>query len=651
MGRLRCKHKEFPNFSNLTVKEINEEKLLLIKKIEQDLNVLKSEEIENPFSCFEFLDTIFFNISTILNPLYLMSSTHPKEEIRTVSDEIVSELSKLEHNILLDEEIYIVLKNAAIKINTKLNNVEEKLKSDLLQSYERNGFHLAKKERQQLKKLQHELSDLGIEFHKNIAEAEDFILLHKEECSGLPSDFLKSRELDGMYKITLDYPDYVPFMKYSDNEEKRKELFIKSQNKAKDKNIDVLKRILEKRQELAALLSYKSYAEYILEERMAKNANNVWKFSEDLAEKVKKKAENDLKELLDHFSLNDIQIWSKSYYITSFLKEKYQVDAESIKPYFSLENCLSGIFQICKELFEIQIQENKIIKTWHNDVKTFDVLNNQNKQIARFHLDLHPRKNKYGHAACFGILSGKQIDNEYRLPVAALVCNFPNASEETPSLLYHSDVVTLFHEFGHLLHQILTTAPYSINSGTSVVRDFVETPSQLFENWAWNYDAISRFAKHFETGKPLAKSTFDRMLKAKNVGSGIDTEQQLFYGAIDMTFHDKYSELKNKSLTELVKELQNKMTRFKFVDNTNFVASFGHLDGYAAGYYGYLWSRVYSEDFFSLFEKDGLFNKNLGMKLKDKILSKGGSIDENKLVQDFLDREVDETAFLKSIGL
>jgi thimet oligopeptidase len=650
MSNIRCKNNAFPDFGKLSVNEISAEKVKLISEIDKDISYLKSGKISDGFSSFEYLDTIFFKISSLLNPLYLMGSTHPNQEIRKISDDIVSELSKLEHNILLDEEIYIVLKNSVKKIRRVLTKEEEKLKNDLLRSYERNGFHLQREQRELLKKLQYELSDLSIEFNNNIAEAEDFILLEENENQGLPADFLASRKFENKYKITLDYPDYVPFMKYSGNEEKRKELYIKNLNKAKEKNVAVLDKILKKRQDLADLLSFSSYADYILEERMAKSSENVWAFTEELKKKVRKKADNDFNELLDYFSLKKIQAWSKSYYITKFLKEKYKIDPEEIKSYFSLENSLAGIFQICETLFDITINQNSKISCWHEDVGTYDVFE-EKKLIARFYLDLHPRKDKYGHAACFGILSGKELENGYRLPAAALVCNFPKASKDTPSLLYHDDLITLFHEFGHLLHQILTQARYSISSGTSVVRDFVETPSQMFENWAWNYESLSSFAKHYQTGEILPKVIYDRMIKAKNVGSGIDTEQQLFYAAIDMTLHDKYKEMKNRSISDCIKDLQNNLTRFKFVDDTHFEASFGHLDGYAAGYYGYLWSKVYAEDFFSLFEEKGIFNKELGKKLQNQILSMGGSIDENELVENYLGRKANETAFLKSIGL
>jgi thimet oligopeptidase len=249
------------------------------------------------------------------------------------------------------------------------------------------------------------------------------------------------------------------------------------------------------------------------------------------------------------------------------------------------------------------------------------------------------------------MIKGKKTEDGYQMPVASLVCNFPSATETQPSLLLHSEVLTVFHEFGHVLHNGLTQAELASFSGTSVARDFVEAPSQIFENWVWNYDALKLFAKHYKTGEILPEELYQKMKAAKYAGSGLATLQQIFYGLIDMTLHDQYDPEGNISTTEIVKQLQNEVTLYPYLEGTNMQASFGHLMGYAAGYYGYLWSNVYAQDMFSVFEQNGIMDKNTGMRYRDIILAKGAAEEEIELVKNFLEREPNQKAFLKSLGL
>jgi thimet oligopeptidase len=251
----------------------------------------------------------------------------------------------------------------------------------------------------------------------------------------------------------------------------------------------------------------------------------------------------------------------------------------------------------------------------------------------------------------FGMIPGKKVKNDYQIPTASLVCNFPKATDELPALLPHSDVETFFHEFGHLMHDLLTRAELASQAGTNVARDFVEMPSQIFENWAWDYESLKLFAKHYKTGDVLPKELHQKMLAAKNVGSGLHVLQQIFYGTLDMTYHDKYDPNGNVSTTELVEKLQNEITLYKFQEDTHFEAGFGHLNGYAAGYYSYLWALVFAEDMFSVFEENGILNQEMGLKLRKIVLERGSTIDEMEIVKEFLGREPNDQAFLKSIGL
>jgi thimet oligopeptidase len=353
---------------------------------------------------------------------------------------------------------------------------------------------------------------------------------------------------------------------------------------------------------------------------------------------------------LNDDSITEIHSWQKSFYKNWVERENYSVDQSIVKTYFPLESVLAGLFQITQNLFGVEYVHVDNASVWHPDVKMYEVHDN-GKRIGIFYLDLHPRPNKYTHAACFGIISGKAWPQGYQIPVASLVCNFPEPTESKPALMSHDQVETFFHEFGHVLHNMLTTTELSGFSGTSVARDFVEAPSQIFENWVWNYESLKLFAKHYKTGEVLPRELYNNMLRAKNVNSGNNTLQQIFYGLIDMTLHDGFDPEGDLTTTDVVKKLQKEVTLYKFINGTNFQAAFGHLTGYAAGYYGYLWSQIYAQDMFSVFEKNGIMDPATGKRYRDIILAKGGSVDALELVKEFLQREPNQDAFLRSLGL
>jgi thimet oligopeptidase len=619
--------------------------------VNQDPNTLTFNSVINA------LDELSHSMSLFLYPTYLMSSVHPEISIREAADAAVVELGKFGNELQLDEDMYNIVKAYSKTADAMaLRGVKLKYVQETVRDYERNGFALPKEKRNELKTLQDKLADVTVKFHTNIAEAEAFIYISKDESSGLPEAYLKARiQEDGHYKIGLDYPSYVPFMKYAESDKRRKELYTLYLNRAKESNLPILKEILLLRKHVAELLGYKTYAAYGVENRMAKSPKNIWDFEYNLADQVKEKATLDYNALLAikqtlEADAKHINNWEKAFLNNKLLQNKYQLNQEELQNYFELNQTINGMFTIVQDLFAVTFKEVKNADVWHDDVRLYEVIDH-GQVVGRFYTDLFPRENKYGHAACFGLVSGRQTHKGYVIPTAGLVCNFTKPSSDQPSLLTHNEVETLFHEFGHVLHSVLTTSEFHAYSGTSVVRDFVETPSQLMENWCWNFKALSRFAKHYKTGETLPKDLFEKLLSTKQVGSGIDTQQQLFYGILDMTLYDGYDPNGNESTTDIVERLQNKFTLFNYVKGTHFEASFGHLDGYAAGYYGYLWSKVYAQDIFSEFEKTDIFNKELGQRLKEEIYQKGGSADELGMVRAFLKREPSSQAFIKMLGL
>ncbi len=317
-----------------------------------------------------------------------------------------------------------------------------------------------------------------------------------------------------------------------------------------------------------------------------------------------------------------------------------------------MDNVIDGFFVISQILFGIKYREIEEPSVWHEEVRMFEMLEKSTgDKIGVFYLDLYPRENKYQHAAEFTIISGKKIGDQYQLPVACLVCNFPRSTASKPSLLPHDDVETFFHEFGHLLHDLLSTAELSSQAGTSVAMDFVEAPSQMLENWVWNKQSLSMFARHYKTGEIIPDSLLNRMISARNLQSGNDLLQQIFYGMLDMTLHDNFEPSASQSITDVVIELQNTITHFPHIDGTYQEASFDHLMGYAASYYGYLWSEVYASDMFSIFDKNGVLNSDIGYRFRKSIFEKGGEENPMNLVEEFLGREPSNAAFLKRQGI
>ena len=374
----------------------------------------------------------------------------------------------------------------------------------------------------------------------------------------------------------------------------------------------MLLRLLVQRKKKAELLGFPTFAAYQTADRMSKTPEAVWSFENGTISPGKGKNRKDLQELveekrkhLNQSMASTIEPWETSFYGNLLLVNKYSVNSEEVKEYFELNNVTDGMFKITQQLFGVKYLEDKNASVWHPDVKAFDVQQNGNT-IGRFYLDLFPRPNKYTHAACFPVRKGKQEGKARQNPIAALLCSFNAPTPGKPALLSHSQANTYFHEFGHVLHNMLTTAELASQSGTAVKRDFVEAPSQIFENWVWNYESLKLFARHYKTGEVLPKALFDKMLAAKNVGSGLDASRQPSLGILDMTLHDRYDPNGPKTTSEIAKEVYNQVLPFRFVEGIAFHAAFGHLLGYAAGYYSYMWSRVFAEDMFSVFEQNGI---------------------------------------------
>jgi len=606
------------------------------------------------------IDDLYNIVSKVWNLAELLSSTHPSDDIRDESDENDIKIQEYMVNLSVNKNLYrAILSYSNSKEAQTLNKSRKRFLHSELRDFRRSGIELNAKKQHKLKNIQISLTELGIDFLNNITSNNDIMYINDNMTEGLPESYKNERlQPDGRYAIDLTNPSFEPFMKYAVSDSLRKLLRFKYLNIAVPDNIDILNEIIHLSKEMSEILGYSSFAAYIIEEAMANTPAEVWEFENNLRKSIENKASMDLQEMIyiKQEISGDREViiydWDKYYYENKLLINKYSVDSEKVKEYFELNSVIEGFFNITGRLLGLRYHKVKNPSVWHEDVSMYELFDEKSgKLLGRFYLDLYPRPHKYQHAAEFTIVSGKKIGNSYQLPMACLVCNFPKSSKNHPSLLSHDNVETFFHEFGHLIHDMLSKTELASQSGTSVPMDFVEAPSQMLENWVWNKESLNLFARHYITGEVIPDTLLNNMIAARNLQSGNNLLQQIFYGLLDLSLYDGYDPSGILSTTDIMKQLQNSITHFPYFEGTYQQASFDHLLDYAASYYGYLWSEVYAHDMFSIFEEGGVLNSNIGIRYREEILEKGGSEDPMNLVINFLGRQPNNKAFLKSLGI
>jgi thimet oligopeptidase len=625
------------------------------EKIKNILSVKKEERnFNNTVKAFEnALSELNYKVNI---PIFL-GYVSTDADIRNAATELELKVGKYFVDIFTREDIFNVIDDYSKNIKENLDEVDRRLLDKILYAFKKNGLYGDEKTRKKVKKLLKDLVELEVEFGKNIRETRDYIEVDEEALKGLDENYKKrlKKSENGKYVISTDYPDYIPFMDNSKDDEARKTLEIKFNNRCYPKNVELLEKAIKIRKKIAKLLNYKNFADYVLEDRMAKNSNKVFEFLKNLYKDLKKKGKKELKVLLKlknrETGTDDKTLynWQWRYYANMYKKENFSVDYEKLREYFPLEIVIDGMFDVFSKFFGVRFIPKELSK-WHSDVRTYEVCDSNNKLIAYFYFDLFPREGKYKHAACFGLVKGRELpDGSYQIPAAAIVSNFTPPSQNMPSLLKFDEVVTLFHEFGHVTHNIFTRSRYGFFAGTSVSRDFVEVPSQVLENWVYDKEVLKKISSHYIKKEPIDDKTIEKLIAARNATSGLFYLRQLFFALVDMIYHTKKSSF---DTTEVYEKLMKKIFMIPMTEGTHPQASFGHImGGYEAGYYSYLWSEVIASDFFEEFKKNGIFNPEVGKRYIDKVLSRGGSIDEEKQVKEFLGREVSNQAFLKRIGL
>ena len=607
------------------------------------------------------LDAIGYQISLTDNRLQVIKETSTDAGLRDAATDALKELEEWMVGLDYREDVYKVLKAYADK-QPKLKGEDAKLLSETMRDYRRAGLELPKTQRDEVEKMRKELSRLTTDFLSNVTKAEQPVKFTKAELEGVPDSFLDQVKSGDDYTVMANITwQYIMVMDNAKREETRKKLLIAHDNLARKDNIPLLEKILPLRDDIARKLGYKSWADYQTEVKMVKNAATAIDFLERLNTGLQPKFDAELAEFrkLKVKETGDpnaqIQIWDWRYFSNQLKKAKYDIDAEQLRVYFPYQRVLEGMFNIYQSIFGLKFERVDPPFKWIADLQLYAVSDAKSGEpLGLFYLDMFPREGKYNHFAQFGLIGGKLLaDGKYQRPTVALICNFPSPSKDKPSLLSHSDVETLFHEFGHAMHSILTRAKYSRFSGTSVPGDFVEAPSQMLENWVWDKGVLDSFAADYrDPSKKIPAEILAKLKEARLATEGTRYRRQLSFGLTDLKLHTQIHDDNAKNILPLSNKILGEVF-LPMAPDTAFVAYFGHLMGYDAGYYGYAWADAIAADLATVFEQapKGYFDQTAGHRLRSQIYEPGDSRDVNISIEKFLGRKRSIQPFLKKIGI
>lgn len=636
-------------------------------EIDAITNNTEAPTFQNTIAALDYSGQQLDRISSVF---FNLNSAETSEAIQKIAQEVSPLLTAFSNDVTLNETLFERIKSIyAQKDDLDLSVEEKTLLEKKYKSFARNGANLPEDKKSRLREIDTALAKLKLSFGENILAETNSYELHltnEEDLAGVPASAKEafaaeaaSRDKEG-WVVTLDYPSYIPFMKYADNRELRKELSLAFGSKAfKGNEYDNQKNVIEivnLRHERAQLLGYETHAHFVLEERMAQTPAKVKDFLNELLEKAKPAAEREFAQLENFAKTQDdidaLQKWDGSYYSEKLKKELFNLDDEQLKPYFKLENVINGVFEVATRLFGLQFEQVTDVDVYHKDVKTYRVTDVDSNYISLFYADFHPRKGKRG-GAWMTSFKGQKIENGVNeRPHISNVCNFTPSTPSKPSLLTFNEVTTLFHEFGHGLHGMLANTTYPSLSGTSVYWDFVELPSQVLENWCYEKEALELFATHYETGEVIPMELVQKIKDAATFQEGMQTLRQLSFGLLDMSWHGQDpSNITDVKAFE--KEAFGNTALYPDTPETCMSTAFAHIfqGGYSSGYYSYKWAEVLDADAFEYFKEQGIFNKDVATKFKDHVLSKGGTEEPMTLYKRFRGQEPKPEALLKRAGL
>ena len=610
------------------------------------------------------LDDLTYEASNAVNKATIIKETNTNAAMRTAAENAVKAFQDWVVGIDYREDVYKAIK-AFADTHPKLSGEDEKLLNETLRDYRRAGLELPPDQRKEVEQLRKELSKLGTDFDTNIVSASAPVIFTKADLDGLPESFLVSPGVktgDDAYTVMANVTwQYNTVEENAKSEATRKQLYLVRETLAKDKNVSVLNEILALRNKIARRLGYKSWDDFQTEIKMAKNGANAEKYINDLTAGIQPKFASEVTELQKmkaadtHDPAAKIDIWDWRYYGNQLKKQKYAVDTEALRAYFPFQKVLEGMFNIYQSIFGLKFKQITAPYKWIDDLQLYLVTDSATGEpLEMFYLDMFPREGKFNHFAEFEIIGGKLLpDGKYQRPTVALLCNFPPASADKPSLMTHTDVETLFHEFGHALHSITTRAKYGRFAGTHVPGDFVEAPSQMLQNWVWDKKVLDTFAADYrDPSKKIPADIVQKMNDAKKATAGVFYRRQFAFASLDLALHERHAEDDPYDCVAISNPILEKV--FLPIDpSTTFVSYFGHLNGYDAGYYGYAWADAIAADMATVFEKakDGYLDKQAGLKLRHEIYEPGDSRDVTVSIEKFLGRKQSIQPFLKKIGI
>ena len=610
------------------------------------------------------LDDMAYQIQCASDRLGLIEQTSTNAAVRDAATDGIKKLSDWSVGTDYREDVYAAVR-AYAATQPVLEGEDKKLFDETLRDYRRAGLNLPKDKRDEVEKLRKELTVMETDFENNVTKATKSLKFTKADLGGVPDDFLAQQGIktgDDEYTVKANITfHYIMIEDNARSEETRKRMLVAQYNLARAENIPLLQKILVHRDEVAHLLGYASYADYATEVRMVKNATTAITFLENLKKGLQPKFDAELEELRQMKAKETgdanakVNVWDWRYYANQLKKTKYNVDAEQLRVYFPYQRVLDGMFAIYQRIFGLKFERVEAPYKWIGDLQLYTVSDAKTGEpMGLFYLDMYPREGKYNHFAEFGITEGKLLpDGRYQRPVCALVCNFPPPQPDKPSLLSHDEVETIFHEFGHAMHTILTRAKYSRFSGTSVPQDFVEAPSQMLENWAWDKTVLDSFAADYrDPNKKIPKEILDQLKASRLATMGMYYRRQLSFGLMDLALHTQIHATNADDVLPLSNQVLCDVS-LPVPPDSAFVAYFGHIIGYGAGYYGYAWADAIAADMATVFEKspDGYFDNDAGMRMRKEIYAVGDSRDINISIEKFLGRPRSLEPFLKKIGV
>jgi oligopeptidase A len=662
-----------PSFSTIKPDQIEPQFKSLLERNRKKINGILAAPTYTWETLMQPLEDINNELENLWSPITHMHSVMESEELRDAYNKTLDHLTEYYTEISQNEALYKAIKSLIQSEEyTQYTDAQKKILENDMRDFKLSGVHLPADKKARLADLHHELSRLCTRFSENLLDATNGWILHLKDDSqlkGLPQqalqlaiDSAKERNLEG-YVFTLDYPSYSTAIKYLDNRDLRKELYIAYTTRASDQgpnagkwdNTQIMYDILRIRLEMSHLVGFHNYAEYSLATKMARSPIDVLSFLEDLVKRSNKMAKSEYQDLQKLAGDEKLEAWDLAYYSEKLQVSQFSFNQEDLRPYFPINKVLKGLFSVVEKLYSITIKEEKNVDLWHPQAQYFSVFDKKNQFRAGFFIDLYARPGKRDGAWMDECRSRYFTNTTQQYPVAFLTCNFMRPAENQPALLTHDDVITLFHEFGHCLHHMLSTVNLPSVSGTSGVPwDAVEFPSQFMENFCWEKDTMALISEHYETGAPVPDDLFNKMVAAKHFQTGLHMVRQLEFSLFDFRLHLEFDPAKPAiQIQEILDKVRHQVAAYQVPAFNRFQHSFSHIfaGNYAAGYYSYKWSEVLSADAYAAFEEHGLFDPDTGMRFMENILEVGGVRDPMDAFVAFRGRKPTIDALLRHSGI